>query len=181
LFSLIVPKNDVQITVDCEDEAVACNDTIARVFDPGSASHHRAPQAAADDDSITVTLESLAWGRSGDKGNKANIGIIARHPDFLPFIASQITVQRVTDLFQHFLTPDQSEPVERFYLPGPHALNFLLHNVLGGGGVASLRVDPQGKGYAQILLAETVQVPRQLAEQHALATPQSTKVSKVLS
>ena len=115
-----------------------------------------------------------------DKGNKANIGIIARHPDFLPFIASQITVQRVTDLFQHFLAADQSEPVERFYMPGPCAFNFLLHDVLGGGGVASLRVDPQGKGYAQVLLAETVQVPAALAEQHALLTPQLPEAPKVL-
>jgi hypothetical protein len=59
--------------------------------------------------------------------------------------------------------------VERFYMPGPHAFNFLLHEVLGGGGVASLRVDPQGKGYAQLLLAEEIPIPRALAEAHGLA------------
>ena len=55
-------------------------------------------------------------------------------------------------------------------MPGPGAFNFLLHEVLGGGGVASLRADPQGKGYAQVLLAETVQVPKQLAQQFDLQT-----------
>jgi len=58
--------------------------------------------------------------------------------------------------------------VQRFYMPGPNAFNFLLHEILGGGGVASLRVDPQGKGYAQLLLAETVLLPRALAAAHQL-------------
>ena len=70
--------------------------------------------------------------------------------------------------FAHFLAGDDSGAVQRFYLPGIHALNFLLHDVLGGGGVASLRADPQGKAYAQVLLAEAVPVPRELAERHAL-------------
>ena len=170
LFSMIVPKDQVAVTVDCEGESLECPDTVDRVFDQASISRHRLPEAAADGDQITVPLESLAWGRSGDKGNKANIGIIARHPDFLPAIAAQITEQRVADLFQHFLTADQPEPVERFYMPGPSAFNFLLHDVLGGGGIASLRVDPQGKGYAQVLLAETVQLPAALAEKHALVS-----------
>ena len=58
--------------------------------------------------------------------------------------------------------------MQRFYMPGPEALNFLLHDVLGGGGVASLRTDPQGKGYAQLLLAELVEVPESLANAHDL-------------
>jgi hypothetical protein len=63
--------------------------------------------------------------------------------------------------------------VERFYLPGIHAFNFLLHDVLGGGGVASLRSDPQGKGYAQVLLAETIPVPPELAGAHGLEPARS--------
>jgi hypothetical protein len=163
---MIVPKDQLQITVDCEGERVECNDSVARQFDPGSVSPHEVPRAVMEDDTVEMTLEALAWGRSGDKGNKANIGIIARHPDFVPFIAEQITETRVADLFQHFLEPGQAAPVERFYMPGPNAFNFLLHDVLGGGGVASLRADPQGKGYAQVLLAEKVRLPRSLAERH---------------
>ena len=60
------------------------------------------------------------------------------------------------------------KPVERFFLPGTNAFNFLLHDVLGGGGIASLRCDPQGKGYAQLVLAETVRVPRQVLHEHGL-------------
>ncbi len=116
-----------------------------------------------------MALESLAWGRSGDKGDKANIGIIARHRDFLPWIARSITEQRVADSFAHFLAPDQQRPVERFLMPGPPAFNFLLHDVLGGGGVASLRTDPQGKGYAQLLLGLPVTIPAALARQHNLS------------
>jgi hypothetical protein len=179
LFSTIVPKQQVEVTVDCEGEIVDCVDEPGRAFEPGSIVHHVAPEAAPGADSLAVSLEAMAWGRSGDKGDKANIGIIARHPDFLPYIAAQITVERVAELFGHFLQPDQAEPVERFYLPGPHAFNFLLHNVLGGGGVASLRADPQGKGYAQVLLAETVRVPRQLAEHHGLPTLQVPVAFKV--
>jgi hypothetical protein len=111
---------------------------------------------------VNVPLEALAFARSGDKGNKANIGVIARHPEFVPYIAAALTAQRVADYFTHFLA--DGGRVERFYLPGCHAFNFLLHDVLGGGGVASLRVDPQGKGYAQLLLAEAIPVPPGLAD-----------------
>ncbi len=168
LFSMVVPKGEVGISVDCEGERVTCDDIVQQVFDPDSSTPHQVPEAPAEDDTVQVPLESLAWGRSGDKGNKANIGIIARHPDFVPYIAAQVTIDRVGELFGHFLAPDQSSPVERFYMPGPCAFNFLLHEVLGGGGVASLRADPQGKGYAQVLLAETIRLPRSLAGQHEI-------------
>jgi hypothetical protein len=154
--------------VECDGQAISCDDSVSHTFDPASLDHHAAPTANDDGDSVSVCLESLAWGRSGDKGNKANIGIIARCEEFVPYIAAQVTADRVIELFCHFLASGQDTPVERFYMPGPNAFNFLLHEVLGGGGIASLRTDPQGKGYAQLLLAETVQVPRQLAEQYKL-------------
>ena len=72
----------------------------------------------------------------------------------------QLDEARVADVFAHFL----SGPVERFALPGSCAINFLLHDVLGGGGIASLRNDPQGKGYGQLLLAQTLRVPATLIE-----------------
>ena len=125
------------------------------------------PAVDAATEFVHLPLESLAFGRSGDKGDKANIGVLARHPDFVPWIASSLTVERVAGFFAHFLdTRDGS--VQRFYLPGSGAFNFLLHAVLGGGGVASLRADPQGKSYAQLLLTETVALPRTLAAQHGL-------------
>jgi hypothetical protein len=170
LFSTIVPKAQVAITVDVEGESAGCDDTVNTAWNGASVKAHKPPEAEAGDDVVTVSLESLAWGRSGDKGNKANVGIIARHPDFLPYIAAQFSARRIADYFDHFLSAGQVTPVERFYLPGSHALNFLLHEVLGGGGVASLRTDPQGKGYAQLLLSEPVQVPAALVQQHNLQT-----------
>jgi hypothetical protein len=168
LFSMIVPKEQVEITVDCEGEIVASSDFVAPSLEPVEVEHRPAPAQEPIENPVEVPLEALAWGRSGDKGNKANIGIIARRPEFVPYIAEQVTARRVTALFGHFLEAGREPPVERFYLPGPHAFNFLLHDVLGGGGVASLRADPQGKGYAQVLLAEPVTVPRRLAEQAGL-------------
>ncbi len=107
-----------------------------------------------------VPLERLAWARSGDKGDNANIGVIARRPEYLPYLWAALTTERVAACFAHFLRGR----VERFLLPGLPAINFLLHEVLGGGGIASLRSDPQGKGYAQLLLGELIDVPSALLE-----------------
>ena len=113
---------------------------------------------------VEVPLISLAWGRSGDKGNKANIGIIARSADYLPYIYAALTEAVVIERFAHFLDDTSSSSVERYLLPGSNAINFLLHDVLGGGGVASIRNDPQGKGYAQLLLSCPIPVPAAIAE-----------------
>ena len=108
-----------------------------------------------------MPLIALAVGRSGDKGNDANIGIIARHPDYLPWLRASLTPEAVTAFFAH----TGVTKVERYDVPGINALNFLLHDALGGGGVASLRIDPQGKAFAQMLMDLPVGVPRALADQ----------------
>jgi hypothetical protein len=112
------------------------------------------------DDIAEVPLAALAWARSGDKGDKANVGVIARKPEYLPWIWKALTEDAVATRFAHFLKGD----VERFLMPGTNAINFLLHDVLGGGGVASIRNDPQAKGYSQLLLFAMIPVPRSLAE-----------------
>jgi hypothetical protein len=111
------------------------------------------PQGATQ----SVPLLRLAWGRSGDKGDTANIGIIARRPEFLPLLRAQLTPAAVKQYLSHLV---QGE-VERFEVPGIYALNFLMHDALGGGGMASLRVDPLAKGYAQMLLDFPVVVPEE--------------------
>ncbi|MCO7227286.1 acyclic terpene utilization AtuA family protein [Pleionea sp. CnH1-48] len=98
-----------------------------------------------------VPLIQLAVARSGDKGDHANIGVIARHPEFLPYIENALTTDAVAKFFQHCLTDEKSD-VLCWQLPGLNAVNFLLKHSLGGGGVASLRSDPQGKAFAQQLL-----------------------------
>ncbi|MEH6636185.1 MAG: acyclic terpene utilization AtuA family protein [Halioglobus sp.] len=170
LFSMIVPKQQIEIEVEVEGEVTVCSDMLGEIFDPDAYDRPEIPRAEESVDLVAVPLEALAWGRSGDKGNKANIGIIARQAEFVPYIAEQVTEETITELFCHFLAAGQDKPVQRFYMPGSNAFNFLLHEVLGGGGIASLRSDPQGKGYAQVLLAEAVQVPRDLAARFELET-----------
>ncbi|KAM8808621.1 uncharacterized protein ACNFOS_002303 [Eudromia elegans] len=93
----------------------------------------------------TYRLEDLAYTRSGDKGNSANIGVIARHPLYYPYLKKTLTAQALEDYFEHLLERHQPEEklVTRYELPGIHGLNFVLKNSLGGGGIASLRSDPQ--------------------------------------
>ena len=103
--------------------------------------------------SCTFPLGALAYTRSGDKGNDANIGVVCKNPGFYPFIKEALTEKAVANYFSHVFE-NQEEPmkVKRYELPGISAFNFVLKNSLGGGGVASLRSDPQGKGYGQMLL-----------------------------
>ena len=105
-----------------------------------------------------MPLVELAWARSGDKGDIANIGVIARAPELMPWIWAAMTPEHLLRVFGHFLDADVADKVERFYLPGSTAMNILLHGALGGGGTSSLRNDPQAKGYAQLLLAAPVAV-----------------------
>ena len=114
-----------------------------------------AQPAAADGPWVEVPLIRVAWGRSGDKGDSSNIGIIARRPEWLPLLREQLTEERVAQWLAHLV----SGSVTRFDVPGIHAMNFLCTRALDGGGMASLRNDPLGKGMAQILLAMPVRVP----------------------
>ena len=102
-----------------------------------------------------VPLIELAWARSGDKGDTSNIGVIARHPDDLPLLREQLT----PDAVAAYLADKVRGAVTRYELPGIHAFNFVCEQALGGGGMASLRHDPLGKGMAQWLLAMPVAVP----------------------
>jgi hypothetical protein len=109
----------------------------------------------ADIDWKEVPLIQLAWARSGDKGNTSNIGVIARRPEWLPLLRNEVTTTRVADYLSHLV----EGPVTRYELSGIHAFNFVCEQALGGGGMASMRNDPLGKGMAQILLSMPVRVP----------------------
>ncbi|MFN8057907.1 MAG: acyclic terpene utilization AtuA family protein [Vicinamibacterales bacterium] len=108
----------------------------------------------------TVPLVRLAHARSGDKGDTCNIGVVARTDAVWPWLRATLTAACVGAHMAHLATG----PVERFELPGLLALNFVLHGALGGGGMASLRSDPLGKSFAQILLDMPVIVPASLLE-----------------
>src|SRR5277367_6664978 len=95
-----------------------------------------------------IQLREIAHARSGDKGDCANIGLIALKPEHYPLLVEQVTVERVKDHFQELCRGK----VERFELPNLHALNFLLYEALDGGGTVSLRTDAQGKTFSAALL-----------------------------
>jgi hypothetical protein len=122
-----------------------------------------APASTPRDDgpSVRVPLVRLAWARSGDKGDLSNVGVVARRPEWLPLLWQQLTPDRVGAYLAHLVHGE----VERFWLPGIAAINFILHEALDGGGPGSRRLDPLGKGMAQILLDMPVDVPRSLVDE----------------
>jgi len=105
-----------------------------------------------------LQLRYLAHARSGDKGNTANVGLIALEPELYPILVREVTVSRVARHFKGMVNG-----VDRFELPNLHALNFLLHEALDGGGTISLKTDAQGKVYSTALLRMEIPVPAALA------------------
>ena len=156
LFSFLIPKAELPVTLQVGDERIAVEVPTGGGFDAaGLGPALRYPKTPSIEGFGSVPLLRLAHGRSGDKGDKANIGIIARRPEYLPLLNQWLTPERVAEHFKHN-TPSR---VERFDLPGTNAMNFLLHDVLGGGGMASLRTDNLAKCYCQVLLCMEVPVP----------------------
>jgi len=158
LFSCLVPKDRLSVSVDLSGETHEVAVSTAGGFTPDQVTEEIPVPAPQDQADTEVPLVDLAWGRSGDKGDHCNIGIVARRPEYLPWIAATLTPERVTEWMGHTLDAEKGE-VLRWHMPGIHGLNFLLKHSLGGGGVASLRIDPQGKAFAQQLLEIPVEVP----------------------
>jgi hypothetical protein len=160
LFSCLMPKRDVPIRLQIGEQSRSVEVPTEGGFDPqdiGAARRYEATPATQGFN--LVPLVRLAHGRSGDKGDKANIGILARKPEVLPLLNHWLTPERVAAHFAH----NQPSRVERFDLPGCQAMNFVLHDVLGGGGMASLRTDNLAKCFAQVLLSMEVPIPDDLS------------------
>lgn len=179
LFSCLVPKDSVSVSVELDGAVVP---HLPLPLREGAGGRGKASSAPATPPLIPparggelaieeggrkeiVPLIALAYGRSGDKGDSANIGVLARRPEFVPLLRAQLSAEAVKQYFAHFVRGK----VERFEVPGLHGFNFLLHEALGGGGMASLRYDPQGKMLAQILMDFPLQVPQQWIEQGLVA------------
>lgn len=160
LFSTLVSKNSIPVTVNLDGDTIPVSIPSGAPFDPANLPADPRGETASGD--VAVPLVKLAWARSGDKGNHANIGVIARRPEYLPFMNAALGEEAVADYMQHVLDPDTGS-VSRWSLPGMNAFNFLLKNALGGGGIASLRIDPQGKAFAQQLLDMPVMVSEEIA------------------
>lgn len=155
LFSFLAPKADIRVAYEFDGKTREIAPHL-----PNDVSGDLTPEAAGEVPSgggklATVPLVALAHGRSGDKGDIGNIGVLARKADYLPWIRRSATPEAVGRYFAHFV----KGKVERFEWPGLNGLNFMLHEGLAGGGIASLRHDPQGKALAQIFLDFPVEVP----------------------
>jgi hypothetical protein len=106
----------------------------------------------------TVSLHCLAHGRTGDKGNRSNISVIAYRPEFFELLVAQVTEARVAEVFAH----RRPTGIRRFLLPTLHAMNFVIDDVLDGGVNSALNLDTHGKSLAFLLLAMEIDVPVRL-------------------
>ncbi|WP_416310522.1 acyclic terpene utilization AtuA family protein [Pseudomonas sp. W03] len=170
LFSFLIDKDACELAVEIDGQRQPVSLPQIDGFDPATLGDDLPVAAAKGPAQASVPLVKLAVARSGDKGNHSNIGVMARKPEYLPWIAEALSEGAVAEWMQHMLD-EQTGRVSRWHLPGTHSLNFLLENALGGGGVASLRIDPQGKAFAQQLLEFPVAVPQHIADE--LSAPPS--------
>jgi hypothetical protein len=165
LRSYLVPRDRFHPEIDLEGAEVPFEEPALRPSAEASPEPEPPVEPFHVSDPVALPLIAIAHARSGDKGADANIGVRARHPDFLPLLRDQLSANCVAEWFAHRI----EGPVERYDVPGIHALNFVLRDALGGGGIASLRFDPQGKAYAQQLLDMPLQVPAAWLAHPALA------------
>ena len=161
LFSFLLPKENIRTTVDFNENQFELETWKTKSNNVNSKNTISELSDNIDTPDTEVSLINLAYARSGDKGDHANIGVIARKPEYLPYIRDSLTPKRVAKYFSHVVKGE----VERWDVPGIGALNFLLRNSLGGGGMTSLNIDPQGKAYAQQLLDIMIPVPHKIAEE----------------
>jgi hypothetical protein len=158
VYHLLVGKSAVTARLSIDDA-----EPVALAVAPGRAGAQPVTAELADEapppaagPTTSVELRRLAYARSGDKGDNANIGVIARRPEFVDVIREQVSTDRVAALFSQYLTGG----VRRWEMPGLSAINFVLEGALGGrGGTSTLRYDPQGKSFGSMLLGIGIEVP----------------------
>jgi hypothetical protein len=167
-LAFLIDKARVPVRIRMDGALIEIDAEIPGRTDISVRSPERIPLAAPEEwvdlpgeAMVEVPLVALAWARSGDKGNISNIGVIARRPEWIGLLWARLTPEAVRGYFNHMV----EGRVDRFHLPGTGSINFVMHEALAGGGPASPRFDPLGKGNAQILLDMPVSVPVSLAAQ----------------
>jgi hypothetical protein len=163
LFSFLLPKDEIQATMTIGGNTLPIKVPTEGGFTPSAAPPEGSPPEIQGEH-VEVPLIRLAYGRSGDKGDLFNVGIIARRPEYLPYIRAALTPASVAAWFAHAFADASRPRVDRYEVPGINALNFVLHETLDGGITASPRLDKVAKAMAQQLLEFPVMVPRPLAE-----------------
>eukprot|EP01030_Chromulinospumella_sphaerica_P002433 gene2433-2384_t len=159
LCAFMVPKTQVHLQMRLDDRVTDASDHMPNPAPWTTTAEITSSESSASTDTHEplhdCRLIDLAWARSGDKGDDENIGVIARHPKAWAWLRAQLQADQVHAYFCHLV----QGPVLRYEVPGLQALNFVLHHALGGGGVCSLRSDPLGKSFAQMLLDMPLRVP----------------------
>ncbi len=161
LFSFLLPKNQIKIKMIMNKKVVSIPYHIPEESKRKQESFSSKTRKMLPKKDYLLPLINLAYARSGDKGNHANIGIIAREKDYFNFIDNELNPSTISQFFSHVVQGD----VLKWVLPGVNGLNFLLKNSLGGGGMASFNIDPQGKSYAQQLLEYPIPVSKKIFDQ----------------
>ncbi|MEJ8814629.1 acyclic terpene utilization AtuA family protein [Variovorax ureilyticus] len=157
LFSFLVPKRSVEVSASVDQESSRIAPSPPASWQAPAAS--QTPEFAnVAQSTVRMTLRSLAVARSGDKADISHLAVIARSPDFYPLLRHVVTIDAVANYLSHLV----NGRVERYDVPGIHAVNFMLHDSLAGGGTASLRSDSLGKAFAEILLDLEIDVPTAL-------------------
>lgn len=161
LFSFLIDKSLLSIRVSVDGADVPFREVVPGVSGPGPAVPRIEESPLPPGPRREVPLICLAVARSGDKGNDANVGVMARKPHYVAAIRAALTPEAVKRYFGHYT----QGKVERFELPGIQGFNFLLHDSLGGGGTSSVHLDVQAKTYGQLLLSYPIPVPSAWAEE----------------
>jgi hypothetical protein len=163
LFSFTLPRDRVRIEVSVDGETIMLEPETAA---PTPGPHRPAPQpdtTPATGCDARLPLIALAYGRSGDKGNLFNIGVIARRPEYLPYIRAALSPEAVAEWMGHTFDNPDSRQVSMYDVPGVNALNFVLHDTLHGANGTGVRFDANAKSMAQQLLQIQIPVPDELA------------------
>jgi len=161
VHSTLIDKKNVPVLVQLNDQIIIEQCYLSEADSPDSAlakfdfTQTELNAVNPQSDWQEVTLEQLAYARSGDKGDNANIGVIARKPEYMALISQQLTAEVIAKYFAHTIEGE----VTRYEIPGFNALNFFITKALGGGGTASVRLDSQAKTFAQMLLSLKIKVP----------------------
>jgi hypothetical protein len=172
-FMFLVPKAGIANRIIVGGTATEVPVPVAGGFvQSASVTVNAVPSRAPAGLTTRISLLDLCWARSGDKGNYANIGLIARRPEYLPVLRDQVTCERVAEYFAHNLRGS----VTRFDLPGTCSMNFLLTDTLGGGGTSSLHSDGLAKTYGQVLLAMEIEAPVEWATKPRLLNHRGSKL-----
>ena len=168
LFSFLYPKSKIDCRVSIDDdtrlikgESIGTNHSIPII-------RPQIKRLTLKKSLTTVPLIKLAWARSGDKGNTFNVGVIAREPDYLPYIRASLSEDIVFEFMRHVFDGADNPKIECFEVPGINALNFLFHDSLGGGQMASLRIDPLAKGMAQQMLEMPIDIPIKIIDEKSV-------------